>query len=202
MLHLTWAEFLTHGDTPAWFYDGQEDPDQIYGGDVEDAVVAVLDDAHPEIPDEVTVYAFARCTSPDAEEEAADVLENLLAHLDEEYGDPDGGATEPTPAMVETMRIAIRTVLASYDVWRCEPVAEIVVRRVDLPHLWAGFVKCPACDGSKRKKYPRAGDYIELPCDSCSPPDRAPEMWTAVDVLEYALLQPQNRRINTEKEKP
>jgi hypothetical protein len=51
-----------------------------------------------------------------------DSLNHLLEHLDGEFGDPEGGWTDPTEAMLAAERVFHSIVLAEYEPWMCEPV--------------------------------------------------------------------------------
>lgn len=63
------------------------------------------------------------------------VLNRLLEYLDEEYGDEEGGWTDPTPAMLEAEKAFVKVVLSEYEVWQC--VATGVKEEVDIE----GWVK-------------------------------------------------------------
>jgi len=71
------------------------------------------------LPETIEVFGYARrristnCWIP---------LEAVLEHLDEEYGDPDGGWTEPTEAMSKAEDAFIRVVCDEYEPWSCEEV--------------------------------------------------------------------------------
>ncbi|MFA4971330.1 MAG: hypothetical protein WC683_01870 [bacterium] len=78
------------------------------------------------LPDEIEVVGFARVQLM---MRPGDTLERTLECIDEEYGDPDGGWTEPTPAMLAAEAAYHAVVLAEYEPWMCEPV---VRRQVDV----------------------------------------------------------------------
>lgn len=59
------------------------------------------------------------------------IIERALESLDDEFGDPDGGYSEPTPAMREAEAAFIRAVLAEYPVWSC--YTAVLVRVPVLP---------------------------------------------------------------------
>lgn len=48
-------------------------------------------------------------------------LEYMIECLDEEYSDPEGDYSVPTPAMREAERVFIQAVLKEYKSWLCEP---------------------------------------------------------------------------------
>lgn len=54
-------------------------------------------------------------------------LDHLLEHLDEEYGDPQGGIDDPTPAMIAAEKAFHEVVLAEYETWACKPVTRRLV---------------------------------------------------------------------------
>jgi len=56
-----------------------------------------------------------------------DLLEQLLETLDDEYGDPDGGGTEPTEGMVKAADALAAVIEREYSSWRCETRLRVVV---------------------------------------------------------------------------
>lgn len=56
-----------------------------------------------------------------------ETLNHTLEYLDEEFGDPDGEWTEPTPEMIEAERIYHEAILKEYVPWMCEPVVRTLV---------------------------------------------------------------------------
>ena len=76
------------------------------------------------LPEEVTIYGFARMKPFLLENES---LDHLLEVLDEEYGDPDGGSTEPTKAMIEAEKKFHDVVISEYESWACKQVCERTV---------------------------------------------------------------------------
>jgi hypothetical protein len=57
---------------------------------------------------------------------AANVLEETLDRLDEEMGDPEGDAFEPTEAMHEAATAFAKVVVAEYVPWACIPTGETI----------------------------------------------------------------------------
>ena len=95
--------------------------------DFDDAVEKQLGQYGPgePLPDIVEVAGFVRMRpSVDAER---DILEGLLEHLDEEYGDPNGGYTEPTTKMKEAAEALAKVVEQEYEPWACEEVIRVNV---------------------------------------------------------------------------
>jgi hypothetical protein len=54
------------------------------------------------------------------------VLEMTLEPLDEEYGDPGGDSTEPTPEMRAAAEAFVQVVLDQYTPWACETTGEVI----------------------------------------------------------------------------
>lgn len=105
-----------------WGMDGWESLES----DIEDAVKRYVGDAcetalvemveKAEWPAVFNEHKHAK--KPDA----ARVLERVLENLDEDLGNPDGDATEPTPKMLAAMQ----TILDEYTVWNCEETGKTV----------------------------------------------------------------------------
>lgn len=55
------------------------------------------------------------------------IIETVLEGLDEEYGDPDGGKSEPTGAMLEAAQALADVVRQEYKPWLCEESLRVVV---------------------------------------------------------------------------
>lgn len=94
------------------------DSERLTCESVDEAVEEYLD-AVPmyEWPETLTVRGF----EPQAATYDGDtVLERMLEHLDEEYGDPDGDPTEPTEEMKAAADAFVTVVLAGYRSWACE----------------------------------------------------------------------------------
>ena len=62
----------------------------------------------------------------EAQRIASDVLERTLEWLDEEFGNPDGDATDATDGMNEAAQAFGRVVVAEYVAWQCEPTGEVI----------------------------------------------------------------------------
>jgi hypothetical protein len=97
------------------------------------------------LPNEIEVVGYARMQPTFRR---LDTLEYTLEYLDEEYGDPDGGHTVPTPAMMVAEAAYHAAVLGEYESWMCEPVLR---RTVDVREWIAANEKtgleepCPEC---------------------------------------------------------
>jgi hypothetical protein len=72
------------------------------------------------------VWVYRRMPLPTPERLAERILTTALNSLDEEYGDPDGRAPEPTPAMQEPAMACAKVILAEYKPWACEPTGEFI----------------------------------------------------------------------------
>lgn len=75
-------------------------------------------------PIEVLVYRRKALPGPEAGAEA--VLGYLLDLFDDEYGDPDGDNTDPTPGMKAAAETFVQAILSEYVPWQCEPTGEII----------------------------------------------------------------------------
>jgi hypothetical protein len=101
------------------------DLDPLRHETVDEAVADFLDIyADKSWPPTLKVTGWAR-VQPSLREGSA--LEGILEHLDEKYGDPDGGWTDPTPKMIEAERAFHAAVLDEYETWQCEPVTTVEV---------------------------------------------------------------------------
>lgn len=89
-----------------------------------EAIEYYLDDIEEgKEPDTVKVYGFARQEIAD-NENGIGVLEDFLAFLDENYGDPDGDCTEMTDKMKKAAKVFVDTVISEYEVLTCDCVYE------------------------------------------------------------------------------
>lgn len=125
MQNCSFCDDLQCGDNAAKidFWTHNPDQEQLDYEDIDDAVQACLDEIPKgEEPEDVQMYGFARENPPDAALEAKCILEVLIEALDDEYGDPEGGPSEVTPAMEAAAKEFVEKVLADYRVWRCRLV--------------------------------------------------------------------------------
>ena len=99
---------------------GQADEERLTHTAMDDAIESILDGIG-DLPETIEVCGYAR-REPDARVDVNNVLERILEGLDEEYGDPDGDATEPTADMISAEKDFIATVLDDYISWACELV--------------------------------------------------------------------------------
>ena len=118
------------------FY-GMDCEERLVHQSPEDVVEQLLDDSvgrvgEPveETADRMTwpirVVEYRRMELPKPEHLTCNSLKWLLDRLDEEYGDPDGDATEPTEVMRAAERAFHAVVLAEYVPWMCEPSGTVI----------------------------------------------------------------------------
>lgn len=134
-------------DAPGVTFWSHDDGDgDLQHEDIDDAIEAYLDALAPSppaktleefwesIPDDVTVYGYARNKLDDALRAA--LAAHALSYLIEWIEDDHGGGNEPSLVATTEMKVAARTfvdsVLAGYEPWRCELVCE---RTIDA-HAW------------------------------------------------------------------
>jgi hypothetical protein len=79
-------------------------------------------------PETVDVRGYARMR---VGAHACNPLEHVLEHLDEEYGDPDGGWADPTDAMKQAEAEFLAVIEREYTPWACEQVATKTVNVMD-----------------------------------------------------------------------
>lgn len=97
--------------------------------DIEDVVEEVLDWHYPDpLPETVKVTGY-RYMKFDKEPglDPDNILTDILERLDEEYGDPNGDGTEPTPRMKAAAKALSEAILSDYQPWACEPCGHAVV---------------------------------------------------------------------------
>jgi hypothetical protein len=78
------------------------------------------------LPDEITVYGYSHQVL-DPQRIGEHALDALLEYLDDEYGDPDGRASEPTNTTKEAANTFAAVVIKDYVVWTCDEVEQHVV---------------------------------------------------------------------------
>ncbi len=102
------------------------DPVNLQYTDPDEAVEMYLDGLDDEWPETVELVGYSRMkvTSGSFDEW---ILENLLEHLDENYGGEDAEWTEPTDAMEEAAKTFVEAVVSEYVPWACEPVEKRTV---------------------------------------------------------------------------
>jgi hypothetical protein len=113
-------------------YWGSPGSERFECSDIEDAVDYILDGAHPDVPDEVVVVAVCprKLTAQDVG--TRDILERTLEYLDEEYGDPDGDHSDPTPVMEEAALKLAEVIAHDYEVWICDEALRVVLDKDDI----------------------------------------------------------------------
>ena len=109
------------------YWSCNEDEEELTHTSIGDAVEYYLDDIEPhEWPRVLHVYGWRESTIPESFL-AGSTVERALEALDEEFGDPDGGYSEPTQAMKEAEAVFIRAILAEYPCWLCERTSEVEI---------------------------------------------------------------------------
>ena len=110
----------TMATAPATYYE-PPDREHLFNLDVDAAVLSHLEDDYdtPEdFPETITINRFRRMV-PKARSfrhpNHLSPLTEILERLDEDHADPEGPATDPTPAMLRTEAQMIETVLMEYN---------------------------------------------------------------------------------------
>jgi len=100
------------------------DGERLWCDSIDDAVEEYLDILDGEWPEIATVKGFERMK---VTYDGGLILERMLEHLDEEYGDPDGDPTDPTEEMKKAADALVKIVLASYHSWACVECETVTV---------------------------------------------------------------------------
>jgi len=104
------------------YWSCNEDEEHLIHESKKEAIEYYLDDFEEGMePTKIQVFGYAKI---EINEDGIGYLEDLLEYLDSEYGDPDGGWTDPTDAMKKAAKIFVDTVVSEYNVWRCHCVYE------------------------------------------------------------------------------
>lgn len=89
-----------------------------------DEAIEWILDAMGERPTQIVVCGFAHMVPYYGN---LNPLEHCIEYLDEEYGDPDGGSFDPTPAMLEAEKMFLAVIEREYTPWACEEVCRETV---------------------------------------------------------------------------
>jgi len=117
-------EITRRGTIMANFWRAKHDDGPVHD-DLGEAIAVWLDGIEPdEWPETLEVEGFRKAVVPESFFRDS-LLTRALEALDEEFGDPDGGYSAPTPGMIEAEAAFIRAVLKEYLVWTCEKTGEI-----------------------------------------------------------------------------
>ena len=111
---------VTTGQPDSTAYYGLEYQDQLHATSLEEAVIEQLEPLQPE--DYPKTLAITRFRRADLKHGDHRPLENLLEHLDEQYGDPNSDPTQETRAMRTAEKAFVATILQEFHIWRCDPV--------------------------------------------------------------------------------
>ena len=106
------------------FYDCSKYAEVLEHRDRDEAISCYLDDIEPEHwPETVTVTAYAPMELPSNVQAWLSPLDDMLETMDEEYGNPEGDATEPSATLREAERVFVEAVVAEYHVWMHEDIS-------------------------------------------------------------------------------
>ena len=135
------------------FWDCSEDGGELRCETIDEAVEYRLDDLDKaDWPEKLTVYGYAPVV---ATVRRGMVLDNLLEHLDSEYGVEFRDAMEPTDRMREAERVFVETVLSLYEVGNCDIVETVVIDVND----WVK-ANCPSWLDGKRRPWERVDSSV------------------------------------------
>ena len=101
---------------------GQEDDERLTHTSMDVAIESIIDDSPiSDLPETIEVCGYAYRV-PNVTKIADYVIEHLLEHLDEEFGDHDGGYTDSTDSIKEAAEELVTTTLEEFTVWACDLV--------------------------------------------------------------------------------
>jgi len=101
-------------------YWGQRDANQLTYTDKDEAIEEILDGID-KFPSTIEICGYAEMR-PNWAHYAP--LESMLDNLDEEYGDIDGGYTEPTPDMKKAEEAFMSVIAEEYKPGACEVITQ------------------------------------------------------------------------------
>jgi hypothetical protein len=111
-------------ETPALW--GLEECESLSAETLDEAVGEMLDGYDPPLPAQIEVCGYDPMdVTKDIEHYP--ILQIMLEHLDEEYGNPDGPDDTSTPAMVEAERAFREVIKREYRPWGCQVVCRRTV---------------------------------------------------------------------------
>jgi hypothetical protein len=120
-LKCDWDEHMVN-DREIVGWSCNENEERIVCSDKDEAIRYYLEAFEcGEKPDKIKVYGFARSEIHD---DGTGVLEDFLIWLDEDFGDPDSGWTEPSDKMKKAAKEFVDIVISEYEVWACDCVYE------------------------------------------------------------------------------
>jgi hypothetical protein len=97
---------------------GKEDAEYLHCVDKNEAIAEALDDMG-ELPETIKICGYARMKISTA---TFSPLEEIIEVLDENFGDPEGAATELTEVMEEAEKAFLAVIEKEYKPWACEIV--------------------------------------------------------------------------------
>jgi hypothetical protein len=102
-----------------WGSDGDE---VLFCQTIDDYIELSIDDCDEDYY--ITVYGYERMS---VSVDYKSVLDHVLEHLDEEYGDPDGDYTLPNENMIKAAREFAVTIENEYEPWTCQVIGCVEV---------------------------------------------------------------------------
>lgn len=126
---------MSRRDTKEVVYWDCEDSEQLRHETVDEAIEAFIDgfDDPAMVPQTIEVKGYRRVP---VEAYGINILDDVLEALDEEYGDPDGDSTEPTPAMKKAEAAFLDTICSEYTPCLCEPCDSVLIQTKDWVRDW------------------------------------------------------------------
>ena len=113
--------------------------EQLHADTLKEALMIYIDSMGDiPIPDTVTISCYERMVVPS---EFLNPLENVLEHLDGEFGGEDTW-THPTDSMKEAEKVFIKAILDEYEPYACEEIDTFQVKLDDWTTLIAECCKC------------------------------------------------------------
>lgn len=148
-------------------YKGQE---SLYS-DPEEVVMDLMENEdYSDFPIKVYVFKPMSITS-NVEKFSKYILEDIIENLDDHYGDPDGGTTEPTDRMKKASLELANAIVDDYQSWACEPTGEVIEYSKEAAELICSGYMLEQSENIKKKKLDRLSmpknnnDYFR--CEKC-----------------------------------
>lgn len=104
------------------------DQEHLTFDNIADAIADRLDDVHPDRPTSIDVYGYRPIKIPPTDVEV--FLDQFIETYDEEYGDPDGEAYEPSKELRELAEQFVKRFDEEYKPWAHTAEVRMVVRDV------------------------------------------------------------------------
>jgi len=98
------------------FYTCTDDCPRLTSTEIHDAIENHLDGIpRDEWPETLRVYGWKRLKIETSGWTEQTVVDIVIEHLDEEYGDPDGDTTDTTEPMLAAARVFVAAIVAEYQ---------------------------------------------------------------------------------------